>query len=410
MKNLIVITFVTFLTFFSCTKDKTNNETILEISNVPINLISKIKSWHESAMNNKNRYLSPEAKNDSKRDLLIPDYNKATYTTLPNGATVTAVGIEDIKFTNSNIAFFRTFVFLGAYDGIVDGKIVEFYGDPNYINKNRQYLIDNYNKKSLEGFTGSIFTYDVYYRPLRSRTYKDGKFVSADAGIIKKPSKGSITSQVAKGSIFCEDQTSRMTQCYDVWWVTASSSEYLYSYCCEETGGGSPGGGGSSEPPVPINSFTGFPANPIDGQTAIFTDPYGSIVEFTYSSSLNVWLMPELQALKEIGNTLTIPNMPTFDPGSILTSVALPALIEPSFFGEIILSGAALYVSSVYVYSLIVWISERERLEDNVYCNMYYVPCVGSGSQLPCDDCLHYCIVQGVWDAARCPSITPEIN
>jgi hypothetical protein len=333
--------------------------------------------WHENKMiyNETVAFgsnLSKRSNPEERKVLLLPDYDNATYETLPNGAVMATVGAVDFKFSNPKVGFFRTFVFLGASGKIVDGKIVEFYGDPEYIKKNRKYLVSNYNKKSLKGFTGSVFTYDVYYRPLRNRNYKDGEITANLPGIVRRPAtaaKQVSTNTTVMSIKQCEGQTTRMTACFDVFWVTAYSSEYLYSFCCEDAGGGGPGGGGTTEPPVPIDSFSGFPANPIEGQAVVCIDSYGYPVEFTYSASMGVWLMPELQALRDLGNTLTVPNMPTFDPGHILTSIVLPSLIEPTFFGEAVLAGAAAVVATVYVYEFVRWVSVKDRLDTNEYCS-----------------------------------------
>jgi len=420
MKKQLLIVLISMFTFVNCKKDIHLNDTrSTQTVQVPNTLLTKIKLWHENKIINQRTYLSKTTNQESSRKaLLIPDYSRATYETLPNGATVTTVQADEFKFADPEIGFFRVFVFVGGKDEIVDGKIVEFYGDAGYLKRNRKYLIDNYNNKNLMDFTGSVFTYNIYYQPLRNRTFKDGMITLDPSGIVRKSStaaKRAILNPMMASttSVDCEAQGTRRiseSECYDVYWVTAENAQYLYSYCCNEGGGTNPGGGGGAEPPVPISSFSGFPSNPIEGQTAVFIDPYGDRIEFTYSTSMQVWLMPELQSLRDIGNTLSITNMPVFDPGNILTAIALPAAFEPTFVGEVILAGAAAYVSTVYVYQLATWINSRQREEDNIHCNGFYVPCIQSGRQIPCDDCLHYCTSNGFWDFARCPEVQPIIE
>jgi hypothetical protein len=116
--------------------------------------------------------------------------------------------------------------------------------------------------------------------------------------------------------------------------------------------------------------------------------------------------MPELQTIRENGSSLSIPNMPTFDPAHILTSIALPAIIEPTFFGELILTGAAVYVGTVYVYEFAKWVKLKVELDNEAMCQMYLPDCVGRGWE--CQACYARCLDSGKWPREICPANAEE--
>jgi hypothetical protein len=238
MKKILILAIFTMLTFTTCTKESLDHdETTFLQERVPNALLSVIKSWHENkivhneTLNSPTSYVFKNRVNTTEvKSLLIPDYSNASYETLPSGATLTTIAADDFYFADKKIGFFRTFVFLEAFGKVIDGKIIEFYGDPDYIRKNRKYLASNYNKKSLEGFTGSIFTYDVYYRPLRNRSYKNGVVSNAVSGIRTKASSTVKKTNTTMGIPSCNMQ-SRLAECWDVYWVDGESATYLYSFC-----------------------------------------------------------------------------------------------------------------------------------------------------------------------------------
>lgn len=96
--------------------------------------------------------------------------------------------------------------------------------------------------------------------------------------------------------------------------------------------------------------------------------------------------------------------MPTFDPNSILTAIALPAIAEPTFFGEMILAGAAAYVATVYVYDLITWTSQHTNYDNHDFCISIWLRCYGQ----QCGTCYNYCRAQGYWPDYMCPGFTSE--
>lgn len=77
----------------------------------------------------------------------------------------------------------------------------------------------------------------MYYRPLRNRNYKDGETTATLPGIIRKPSV--VTKQVSSNTVMstiqCQNETSRMTECFDVYWVYSNFDclalvDYTYIY------------------------------------------------------------------------------------------------------------------------------------------------------------------------------------
>lgn len=154
---------------------------------------------------------------------------------------------------------------------------------------------------------------------------------------------------------------------------------------------------------VPYTSF-GFPDNPVDGQTHTFTYPNGDEVTFTYNSELDGWLMPEVQNLLDQNYVLEFPdNAPPKFNGQIITAIALPALVEPSFIGEIVVAAVATYVTTVFVYNTLdFYFATYNRTYTRDECiDIYVNKCYGPN----CSQCLQYCIVQGKWDEINCPGV-----
>lgn len=181
------------------------------------------------------------------------------------------------------------------------------------------------------------------------------------------------------------------------------------SYCENQTGeteggGSEPGGGG--EPLTPGDSFGGFPSNPYDGQVYEYVYPGGAKTEFTFSSELNAWLLPGVQAIADKGYDFQFPpNAPPTFNGEIRSSIALPALAEPTFVGEVILAGAATVTVTLFVYEYAKYLTYSRSVDPDLeFCIARYVQCQEIGWWQDCDTCLFRCRSQGgAWPTEICP-------
>ena len=172
---------------------------------------------------------------------------------------------------------------------------------------------------------------------------------------------------------------------------------YLYTTC---DGGGTGGGGGGNGNPA----GNGFPSNPYDGMVYTYFFPDGASIEYTYNESLGLWLLPEVQILSDLGYDIEMPpDAPVFN-AEVLTVIATPALSEPTYVGELVLGGAAIVVSLVYVYDSFEYINaqmdyDRDVQRDRQYCIDKYVLCVQNNNTQwgynDCSICLQNCIAQG---------------
>ena len=118
-------------------------------------------------------------------------------------------------------------------------------------------------------------------------------------------------------------------------------------------GSGDPDGGGGTVGIAPL-----IPQNPQNGDLVSFDTYDGRHFEFAYDIELDAWVMPELIfALEEsqVDVVLENPNLgglPRFE-GGFLTTMALPALAEPTPVGEILLAGTAIYLVGVFAVELV---------------------------------------------------------
>lgn len=182
------------------------------------------------------------------------------------------------------------------------------------------------------------------------------------------------------------------------WEFTAS---YTYTECYNTPDPGNPGdpGDGEGSGPGEVDTFFGFPSNPVDGQKFTYVNPSGNRTTFTWYAQCRVWMLPELTALRSAGYAMNFEAPISSFEGAIATSVFIAA-VEPSQIGKVILVGAGI-VLTLYV----VWQSDYiPYLNTNPHrdqCIEDYEDCVGSGND--CSTCLHNCVVQGSWPNWMCP-------
>lgn len=184
------------------------------------------------------------------------------------------------------------------------------------------------------------------------------------------------------------------------WEQTAS---YSYTQCYNVPDPGDGEGSGPGE----VDTFQGFPQNPTNNQKFTYTNPSGVSTTFTYNNEFKLWMLPEANYMVARGAQINLyaPLIPSFN-GKVLAGIAAVAIPEPTPVGEIVLAGAAVVVTSMYIYDQIVFINylrDHPHLGD---CITVYVQCKTEWNDfnIPCDNCLHNCRAQGLWDYNMCPN------
>ncbi len=403
-----------FLSLSTCkreqnTTQKTSQQRQPVSDNLP-EIISAVKSWQDEQIK-VNSTLSISIK---------PDYSiEPKIKKLINGAENIFFETTQIKIGNDSIGSYRAFAFLRARGKIMSARIVEIYGNLNYIQENKDRVLNSFNDYKISGFSGAIFTYDIFYRPLRNRNYKDGKVIAANSGFaknytsttngLKTMTNNLIKVNCSQAAYSIRDSLKVNSDCFDVYWVTEyadgrQSWVYLYSYCnCD---GGGAGGGGGTGSISPINSFKGFPANPINGQVFVYVSDTNVRTEFTYNTNLTIWLAPEVQILVDQGYSLAYETQPpSFDPSCILSAFAIPALVDPTQVSKVVIVGTAIVLTTVYVYEFAKWAKSRQN-DREALCQSYLVPCLNDYYYYDCRSCYNYCINEGQWYESLCPGIT----
>ena len=196
-------------------------------------LIENARTWHHAQTH------SPGPLSIYKKEILTPKFSEAELKTVEGGWTVLhapAMGY-DLK---KNLAMLRGFVFSIQDNKITDGKIVEIYGAPEYIEANQSHLLEWYIEFDLRDFSGSILTYDVNYQ------YRSG--VKYEGGKIKHGARSQITRKMGEDkNMSARSQDEYWVDVYLVHHYSDGSSTwtYMYSYM---GGGGLNGGNGGESP------------------------------------------------------------------------------------------------------------------------------------------------------------------
>src|SRR5450755_815243 len=167
--SIFIMVFLATIIIHSCTKEKeraqsqTQNPTIQE-SGVPQNLLEAAKTWHagQTAIH---LFTSINSLNASNSNILMPDWSSAKLQRLKNGRLLMIVSGPVAKVdADSHYGVIRKFIFGTDGQNINGGSIVEVYGDLDYIQKHSTDLIENYNDKIANDFTGTVIFYDVNYK------------------------------------------------------------------------------------------------------------------------------------------------------------------------------------------------------------------------------------------------------
>jgi len=189
-------------------------------------------------------------------------------------------------------------------------------------------------------------------------------------------------------------------------WEKTSSNSYTQCYNTPDPEEPEGPGDGEGSGPSEVDTFQGFPQNPINNQKFTYTNPSGNRTTFTYNSEFKLWMLPEVTFLLARGGqvNLNAPLPPSYN-GQVLAAIAAVALPEPTPVGEIVLAGAAVVVTSMYIYDQFVFANYLREHPHLGKCINEYVNCRSEWAFItPCDDCLNKCRAQGSWDYNLCPN------
>lgn len=425
--QIIPLLFIVLIFFTQCEKDQSIPKTLpdSETKIVQLKLLNDLKNWHSETVDKyKKTVLPATSRVNKKSSTLEPLWSKARIEKLNNGATATIVPSTEYKLENSKLSMLREFVFLLNPSGtkIKNGKIVEIIGETKYINENKKKLTHLYNSEFIRGFNGTIMTYDVNYRFLWSRTYKDG--------LIKGTAKLSIQSSIDPkvksfgegiASVFSYEKggappVATVSQCFVIVLIStytdgSTETEVIGSYCSPEEGGGGGGGnppGNGSGTVTPGDSFGGFPSNPYDGQVYVYNYPSGSVNVFTYNDEFNAWMLPGIQAILDKGYDMQFQATPPNFNGAALSTLVLPALAEPTFIGEVVLAGIITVQITVFAYEYAQYLTHTYNIPNPAQreaCIDKFVRCTETTTpDHICAACLGQCRSSGgYWDNQQCP-------
>ncbi|TCD27782.1 hypothetical protein EZ456_07490 [Pedobacter psychrodurus] len=355
--------------------------------------------------------------------IISPDWKTARIKKLTNGATALVLDIPSFKVDNEDYALRRNVVFLLKGDEVMYGRIVEVVGTKEAMAKYKFDLISQFNDLRIPSFEGNIISYDLKYRFLRGRGYKNGIYDGNVSALTTKPKLSDLSRKASfKGAPrLATSVTSFESNCSDFYLVTyypdgSENWQFLYTSCSPsnstpanvvQVGGGTPITPGTATP-----AEFGAPPNPIDGQVWHYVYPSGTSIDFTYNKERDAWLLPDIQAL--VDGAIEMIDPPRVGPkfgGKFLTTLALVAVVEPSFVGEVIWGAAATVYLGIYIYDRITFLRQTQGREGDLdFCVNAYVGCTEQTPSAACDACLSFCRVQGYWDSARCPGVRPVLR
>lgn len=182
-----------------------------------------------------------------------PMWENAGQTKLEDGSNILTVSLKEYKLTTKKISYLRKYVFTEKNGIIISGNIVEIFGTPEYLEKEKENLLIKFNQTKIKDFTGSIILYNLQYRYLEGRVFRDGHMIKGTSQITKN---GSVDAKRYSGNIILATETNCtnwyvVTTYHDATGaIIGQDSEYLYTSCSggnggQGDGGGSPPGGGA---------------------------------------------------------------------------------------------------------------------------------------------------------------------
>lgn len=177
-----------------------------------------------------------ESEGPSKTKKLEPIWSRAKKVLLENGDNIVLVPVADYKIISNEVKLFRCFIFKEQNDKIIDGRIVEFVGDIDYIVKNGEMIIKKFGKNQIDKFNGVVSSYDLNYNYLDGYFFVRGIKQNATARIYSS-SKSSTDNP--NGRVASTLRTQTEGGCSDFYLVTYySDGSQSWSWLFGSCGGG----------------------------------------------------------------------------------------------------------------------------------------------------------------------------
>lgn len=236
---------------------------------------------------------------------LAPLWTKAKKTKLENGDAVLMVPVPEYKVNSNELGFFRCYIFKESNGNIVDGRIVEFLGDIDYIDRSNEEIVKKMWNPQIDKFNGSVVSYDLNYEYIEGYLFRKGKKQNATAKIATTTKATGSAGDARVSSTLRTQSESYCTYTYLVTYYSDGTEVWtpMYSTC---SGGGDtppPGGGGpSTVPQTGIKNNLTYPCfkmvfdHMLNGQ---FNNKVQNILQnFAMSPTLSFTITQEADATK----------------------------------------------------------------------------------------------------------------
>lgn len=239
-KILALVAICALIFAYACRKDKESLVTDLPVNS---NIIEQAKIFYGTKVKKENLSSALLKKIEKSQ----PEWDASSETVQEDGTRLILTKYPDYKISSNKWSYRRSYLFVQNRAKIQEGFIVEIFGDNEFLEKNYQKILANYNRESFEGFNGRILVYDLEYHLIVGRIFKDGKSIAGRANIGKKsqasPKSATPVTQRAEGQCtayyLVTTYYDAYGQAYDQTW------EFLYMDCGGSGGGPGDGGGGS---------------------------------------------------------------------------------------------------------------------------------------------------------------------
>ncbi|MGQ7856553.1 hypothetical protein ACUN24_20140 [Pedobacter sp. WC2501] len=244
MKNakiLLLLIFAVFLFANSCKKDHDN---LLEDLPSNSSLITEAKKYYSTTVKKDFASTAQLKKFEGSQ----PMWDNSARAIQNNGTNIILTDYPAYNMKSRAFAFARSYVFVENKTKVKDGFIVEVFGDKSFLDENAKKIFISYNSENIAGFTGRIMIYDLDYKLIDGRIFKDG---------VKTTGRSSISARrKANGKASTESLVTTMSegQCIDWYMVSTwyddsgqpikSDEVLLYTTCSNGGSGTEPGGGG----------------------------------------------------------------------------------------------------------------------------------------------------------------------
>lgn len=248
-RSLFAITFLfsVFLLIFACRKDFKN---LINDQQIPSGALESAKIWH--SQNARDLW----HQRGTKFIKLRPLWNDAWNLRSSEGDLLVVPTIENYV-NNKAYSIRRVFVFLKSGSRITGGRILEFLGFNYNVDDNLDFLIKNYNKKQISGFSGDILQYDINYMPLKSLAYDNGVVSTVQGDMVKKNPSIKMARSSSSWPVYVTGVPFGLaSDCLVTFWhyyttngageIISETYSYMYHTCPGDSTGGSGSSGGSN--------------------------------------------------------------------------------------------------------------------------------------------------------------------